>query len=411
MAEATTDNSGFIEIRDNRLSKPGVFDYLGSEIGAPEPDKVYKVCRPKEELADPDCVASFKLQPWVIGHKMLGKKFETPPEEHGIHGVIGENVYFDESDGWLKGNIKMFTDELESEITNGIDELSLGFSCTYEFGKTGTYDGVAYNVVQRNIRGNHLASVEESRMDVAVMDSATAMDHLTVTLNPTGVTIVDKKTVKDDDKAKDGTGQDADMTMSEMMAALKELMPMMKAMQEMMAMANGNMNMDGDYNMDTDPMKKDAMDEDKEEGMDEDKEEGMDEDKEDNGMDQKAVTAAVAAAVKPLADEIRTLKQQQAGMDSGTLLQEISKRDELAAQLSHHIGTFDHASKTLAEVAAYGVEKLEIPCEKGTEVAAIGAYLHNRKRPTDALYTTKTTGQDGKPVASPVDAYINGSAE
>ena len=158
------------------------------------------------------------------------------------------------------------------------------------------------------------------------------------------------------------------------------------------------------------------MDEDKDDddnGMDQDK------DKKDNGMDQAVefnsagmakVKAVINEALKPLVGDVEALKKQSAAMDSATLLAEISKRDDLAKTLSQFVGTFDHKSLTLQGVAEYGVEKLELPCEKGQEVPAITAYLHNRQPPTQAaLYAISNgTAQDGKPVDNPVDNYIAG---
>lgn len=406
MAEAVTDTNGFIEIKGNRLSKPGVFQYLGAEIGAPEPDRVYNVFRPPEELADPECAQSFKLQPWIIDHKMLGKKFGTAPELKGIHGVIGEDVYYDDELGWLCGNIKIFSDRLEDEIAGGKDELSLGFACEYNFDETGVYDGTRYDVTQRKIRGNHLASVDASRMGVAVMDHA--MDHMTITLDTTEAVYMDGKGKKDEN-ATPGTDQDRDL--AEMMAMLKEMAPMMKEYQEMMGMMKDMMGATGmsgmSYEENPDDM---AMDQDKEADKDADKDS-----KKGDGMDASVVSAAVAAALKPLTEtvtalskDLQAVKATQAGMDSA-LLDTIAKRDELAIQLSRHIGTFDHRNKTLAQVAEYGAEKLGVPCEKGQELAAITAYMHNR--PVDVKLVAVPTGQDGATGASPVSDYLTGGTE
>jgi uncharacterized protein len=43
------DSNGFIEIENNPISKVGIYEYLGSEIAAPDPTKIYKVLRPEEE--------------------------------------------------------------------------------------------------------------------------------------------------------------------------------------------------------------------------------------------------------------------------------------------------------------------------------------------------------------------------
>ena len=68
-------------------------------------------------------------------------------------------------------------------------------------------------------------------------------------------------------------------------------------------------------------------------------------------------------------------------MDSKQLLVDINRRDNLDKRLSHFIGTCDSATKTYSELAAYGVKKLGIPCQKGHEVPAIEAWLHDRKPP------------------------------
>ena len=421
MATAISDNNGFIEIKDNKLSKPGVFEYLGSEIGAEQPDVIYNVFRPPEELADPECVNSFKLQPWVIDHQMLGKNYDSPAELKGIHGVIGEDVYYDESDKYLKGNIKIYSDELEDAIAGGKDELSLGFSCIYEFGKSGIYDGKAYNVIQRRIRGNHLASVDESRMDVAVMDEQHkyAMDQkFTITLTD--------EVMKMDEKAKaksaEGTGQDQEKTMSEMMGLMKEMMPMMAEFSKMMAMmtdmGNGTYSADKyhDENSDVPNLS------DREEGMDDDnddkddKKEGMDGNKDKSndtnangsgGMDAAAFKSIVTDAIKPVVDKVNALEKKTAAMDASTIAKQFSERDTLAATLSKFVGTFDHSSKTLQEVAEYGVEQLKVPCQKGEEVKTLNAYLHDRRPPSEAKLFY--TGQDGsEKVESVVDKYTKG---
>ena len=62
-----------------------------------------------------------------------------------------------------------------------------------------------------------------------------------------------------------------------------------------------------------------------------------------------------------------------------TLLGEISRRDSLASELSQHIGTFDHADKTLDEVTQYGIDKLGLTCPAGHEETALNAYFAAKK--------------------------------
>lgn len=55
----------------------------------------------------------------------------------------------------------------------------MGYFCDYEL-TPGTFNGIHYDAVQRNIRGNHIALVEEGRMgsDVRVMDRKITMDSI-----------------------------------------------------------------------------------------------------------------------------------------------------------------------------------------------------------------------------------------
>lgn len=177
------DLNGWYEVQDNPISRAGVFPYLGASIGAPEPGRVYQVYRPAEELSDPETIASFRLVPWTNDHAMLGNPAMDAslkkPEDKGIHGVIGEQTYY--RDGVLYGNLKLFSTSLDATIDDGKKELSCGFRCVYDF-KSGSFEGKPYEVIQRCIRGNHIASVREGRMgpQFAVMDRA---DNFTFTFD------------------------------------------------------------------------------------------------------------------------------------------------------------------------------------------------------------------------------------
>src|ERR1700753_211727 len=87
--EATKDNeskrrldiNGFVEIKDNPISKVGIFPYSGRQIDSDgqlklDPDKIYNVYRPEEELNNSETIESFKLVPWTDEHAMLGAKDE-----------------------------------------------------------------------------------------------------------------------------------------------------------------------------------------------------------------------------------------------------------------------------------------------------------------------------------------------
>lgn len=366
-----TDVNGWYEVKRNPLSKAGVYPYLGRSIDPSgrmglDPEKMYNVLRPAEELADPECLESFKLIPWVVGHAMLGPEQTgyMPAEEKGIHGVTGEEVFFDGDT--LFGNIKWFSNSLDDIIAGGVKELSMGYRCVYEIA-SGNFNGIPYDVVQRKIRGNHVALVPEGRMgpEVSVLDS------MSFTFDARDIMADETKT-----EEKVESGEKAEMTLNEAVSILKEIIPQIKAMQDHLAGMSAT--------------SATAADEDKTEKKDDKKEGG-------SGMD-------AAAQIAGHQSQIEALKKD--GMKS--ILGEIAQRDALARQISGYVGAFDHADKTLSEVAAYGVEKLGLKCAKGSEVAVLQGYMHNRT--PEAAATGYGHALDAKAVKTTEDeisAYIS----
>ena len=74
MTARIKDANGWFEVKKNPISKVGVFPYRGSEIGAPDPQKIYMVLRPPSELGSKKTMDSFKLMPLVDNHTMIGDK-------------------------------------------------------------------------------------------------------------------------------------------------------------------------------------------------------------------------------------------------------------------------------------------------------------------------------------------------
>jgi 8-oxo-dGTP pyrophosphatase MutT (NUDIX family) len=170
------DSNNWFEVLDNPLSTVGVYQYNEASVKkGGDPRKMVGVYRPAEELSDPETVKSFQLTPWTDDHPdaLLGDASQglVPAEEKGIHGVIGEKVYY--RDGTLYGNIKVFSEALARKQAAGKRELSLGYRCDF-VPSEGVYEGVPYQYVQKNLRGNHLSSVSAGRMGsgVRVLDAA-----------------------------------------------------------------------------------------------------------------------------------------------------------------------------------------------------------------------------------------------
>jgi len=381
----TEDINGFIEVRGNPISKAGVFPYLGSEIGADEPDRIYYVYRPAEELSAADTVNSFKLMPFIVDHAMLGSEAKglTPAEKKGVHGVIGEDVYFDSP--YLRGNIKIFGEAAKKLVETGAKiELSPGYRYKTDF-TPGEFEGQKYDVIQRLLRANHLALVTEGRTgpDVAVLDHALcALDSKLL-----------QEAVMADETKKVGDG------LEEIKAAIAALGEAERAA----LLAEYAVAKDADPVPPTEPVEK-AKDQDPEAIASAEEAikgaeaaayaviEAVEEVKE--AAEELKVATDSAAAFKKLSDAQKKLakakgapvtvtaqdrKPVQVGMDAAQMVAMIADRDALASKVSGFVGAFDSARMTTEQVAAYGVQKLGIPCQAGQERIALDAWLHGRQ--------------------------------
>jgi hypothetical protein len=173
------DNNSFWEIKHNPISKVGVYPYLGRSISDEcEPDKIYYVYRPAETLAQSVDTWDNPPKPFINDHEMLGEGF-SKVDDRPVQGVIHNPVY---EDGTLYADISVYSESLKKKIEDGKKELSLGYFCKYEKQK-GVYKGQAYDYVQRDMVGNHIALVENGRCgsDVRVFDSKCTMDSLDIT--------------------------------------------------------------------------------------------------------------------------------------------------------------------------------------------------------------------------------------
>lgn len=343
------DLNGWFEVKGNPLSKVGVFQYSGRSLpDAPDAEKMYSVYRPAEELADIECLNSFKLLPWIDNHVMLGNEEEglTPSEQKGVQGVIGEDVYF--ADSTLYGNIKVFSEALRTLIDSGKKELSCGYRCVYEW-VSGIFEGQPYDCIQRRIRGNHLALVDHGRMgaDVAVLD------HLEL-FNFT----VDAKEFNIMAEQENESGGNSSMTLEEAAEAIKQIMPIITKIQGLIGGSEGG---EAEVAVDAGEEKKDE-DKPKDEAKDAD----ADAEKKDDKKDEKA-----------------------SGMDASEIARkvtaEIAAKSKLYDTLSKHVGAFDASDMSLDDVAGYGLKKLGVDAPKESRVTFLQAYLQGKGEPSQSV--------------------------
>lgn len=345
----TEDENGYITIPKNPISKSGVFQYLGKSISPElEPDKVYNVWRPEEELNNPETIESFRLTPWIPEHVMLGAGF-SPAETVGVQGVTGETVEF--FGDTLYSKLKLFGDDLKKLIKAGLKELSCGFRCQWVIQGGITPAGQAYDVIQKQIRGNHLASVESARMgsDVRVaMDRAVfALDSIDFTPNP------------------NHNGDDMPVT-KEVQQAIDEAIKPLQIALDAAEKKVEEMEKDKKEN----PfVKKTAEDMEAEEKEEADKKAKADE-------KSKAMDSAISALKK----EVETLKST--AMDGNAVMKAFAEKQALAVSASQIVGAFDHSDLDAGGVAKYALEKMGVACDSGSELAMFKGVLAARQTPT-----------------------------
>lgn len=369
------DTNGWFEVKNNPLSKVGVFPYAGRSISPDaDQDKIYNVYRPKEELSNKDCIDSFKLIPWIDNHVMLGPEDDglTPCEEKGIQGVIGQDVFFEEN--VLKGNIKVFSEAMANLIAQGKTELSCGYRCRYEY-NPGTFDGEKYDYIQRDIRGNHLALVDSGRMGPEV----SVLDHFIFT--------IDSKELKNMNDEEKKSSEIKDMTLEEVHAFLEDVMPKLQKIIEVVGRKNGAAGEEEVTDEDTkkedgDEKKPDAKDDD---DIDDDGDEIMD--SEESKEEKKKESSAMDASQFARAVEIN-----------------LAKKSKLYERLSAHIGAFDHSEMSLEKMAQYGCKKFGVAVPKTGAVNFLNAYLAGKGSPSRTVMDSAPSVRKG----NFVDRFIKG---
>ena len=157
---------GFLICRNVPIARTGSQDYLGSEVGKPE-QEVVRVERTEDEVFSPAAMASFEGKPFTDDHPpvMLTPDNVSNYEKGHVQNVRrGTGEFAD----FLVADIHVHDAGTISAIQNGKRQISCGYECEY------VEDGG--KLYQREIRGNHVALVDEGRAGTkaAIMDTQTA---------------------------------------------------------------------------------------------------------------------------------------------------------------------------------------------------------------------------------------------
>lgn len=168
LSERTIDDNGYMFVKKSPILRSGLLEYYGKEL-LPEnettvdgvevdPDKIYKVYIPEEELRK--SADTFKLKPITDDHTWLGNEGEDA-KDYQV-GTIGENVYVE--DGKLYAPLEFTGSDIVKKIENHEKE-ELSSSYYNRFVKS---DNPEYDFIARDIKGNHLALVDSGRCGSAV---------------------------------------------------------------------------------------------------------------------------------------------------------------------------------------------------------------------------------------------------
>jgi hypothetical protein len=401
MSKRQTDVNGYLLVRDNPITKVGVFPYLGREIGAPDPDRIYMVYRPQEELEKPETIASANLVPWIDEHEFLGKD-GTPPEKKGVQGTTGESARFDYP--YIRNSIRAYSGFMQNLIDRGKVELSPSYRCRYEFTE-GVFDGKQYHAIQRDLRFNHLASVKEGRTgpDVAVQDCLTitydSAEFINMEITPemeqafraliekilaekaaavsdndpnkeaaTDAEVPDPAAVTPAEKdAVEETAAAAEQATSAVESATAAIEEVTAALEQVEAAAEAV---------------KAAPTADSHKALD--------------AALAKLGTAknkiAARAADAQVMGMIGTLRTEIKANDAAAVIKQIADRDALVKRVTPFIGAFDSALLVSADhVAKYAVKKLGLKAQDGAELAVLQGYLQAAKSDADKIVSDSKT--------------------
>lgn len=176
-------------LKDNPIvTRTGIFEYVNAD------GTISRELRLPEEVFDPESLGSYKGKPVIVTHD-AGCIDKDNVHQEQIGTIL--------SDGYKDGNkvraeiIIHDTDVLKS---CGLRELSLGYNLDLEY-SSGEWNGQHYDAIQRNIRINHLALVQEARAGETARLNIDSRDKTTKKLKEDSSM---KKNIKKTKKRSDG---------------------------------------------------------------------------------------------------------------------------------------------------------------------------------------------------------------
>ena len=163
-----TDNMSRREITDEgflkvpaKVARVGNQKYLAAELGLTDrnPNDIVIVHRPPEEVFKKESLDSYKDKDITIQHPKNFVDAETYKNTSVGH-VTAQGVKVD--DEWVETTLLVKDKYAIDRINNGLCEVSVGYSVDYK-AQDGVWKGEEYELVQTNIKVNHVALVDNAR--------------------------------------------------------------------------------------------------------------------------------------------------------------------------------------------------------------------------------------------------------
>lgn len=170
-----------------RAARTGIQEYAGWEVGKPAMDRV-RVYRSEAEVFSKDAMASFTSLPITVEHPDSPITADNW-RDHSV-GNTGEDIARDGE--FIRVPIIVKDASAISEIENGRRELSMGYATDLAWTPGTTPDGLTYDAIQTNLRGNHLAIVSAARGGPELKIGDTDMTTRTITVDGIKLTLEDQ---------------------------------------------------------------------------------------------------------------------------------------------------------------------------------------------------------------------------
>lgn len=145
-------------VATSRVARVGIQDYLACEVGL-EGNHIVKVYRPPEEVFSDKSLATFSHAPVTIGHPSV-----LVTADNWADLAVGEvSTVIKNDDGWVAIPLILKDASAIKIVNDGTKEISMGYTSIIDHTAGVLPNGDKYDMIQRDIKINHLAIVKSGR--------------------------------------------------------------------------------------------------------------------------------------------------------------------------------------------------------------------------------------------------------